>query len=82
LSGAPPFPLHPTPQSLPFLQRTIGNRAVGRIIKAKLTVGPPGDKFEQEADRVADTVMCMPDPVFFESDGISRGYANGSSRMQ
>ncbi|MHC4402272.1 MAG: hypothetical protein ACYTG0_21615, partial [Planctomycetota bacterium] len=37
--------------------------AVHPPIQAKLTVGAPNDKYEQEADRVADTVMRMPDPV-------------------
>jgi hypothetical protein len=50
-----------------FLQRTIGNQAVQRLIKsgalqAKLRIGQPGDKYEQEADRVADEVMRMPEP--------------------
>lgn len=31
-------------------------------IQAKLTIGQPGDIYEQEADRVADEVMRMPDP--------------------
>jgi len=49
------------------LQRTIGNQAVQRLIKsgalqAKLKIGQPGDKYEQEADRVADAVMRMPEP--------------------
>lgn len=48
-----------------FLQRTVGNQAVGRLIKsgvlqAKLKVGQPGDIYEQEADRVAGQVMRMP----------------------
>src|SRR2546422_350455 len=34
--------------------------------QAKLTVGPPGDAYEREADRVADTVMRMPDPALRE----------------
>lgn len=29
-------------------------------IQPKLTIGQPGDKYEQEADRVADRVMAMP----------------------
>ncbi len=33
------------------------------VIQAKLTVNQPGDKFEQEADRVAETVMRMPEPT-------------------
>ena len=49
-----------------FLQRTIGNEAVGRLIRsgalqAKFRIGRPGDKYEQEADRVADQVMRMPE---------------------
>nr|CAI64369.1 hypothetical protein [uncultured archaeon] len=50
-----------------FLQRTVGNQAVERLIKsgalqAKLRIGQPGDVYEQEADRVADAVMRMPEP--------------------
>jgi hypothetical protein len=50
-----------------FLQRTIGNQAVQRLIKsgtlqAKLRIGQPGDVYEREADRVADAVMRMPEP--------------------
>lgn len=30
-------------------------------VQAKLTIGQPGDKYEQEADRVAEQVMRMPD---------------------
>ena len=46
------------------LQRTIGNRAVERLIKsgtlqAKLKIGKPNDIYEQEADKVADQVMKM-----------------------
>ena len=46
-----------------FLQRTIGNQAVTRLIKsgtlqAKLRIGQPGDIYEQEADRVAEQVMA------------------------
>jgi hypothetical protein len=49
-----------------YLQRTIGNQAVGRLIRSealqtKLKIGPPGDKYEREADRVADQVMRMRD---------------------
>lgn len=48
------------------LQRTIGNQAVQRLFKsgtlqAKLRIGKPNDKYEQEADRVADQVMRMPE---------------------
>ena len=50
-----------------FLQRTVGNQAVSRLMKsgalqAKLRIRQPGDVYEQEADRVADAVMRMPEP--------------------
>ena len=38
-------------------QRSLGNQ----VLQAKLTIGAPNDKYEQEADRVADQVMRMPD---------------------
>lgn len=55
-------PAHP----LLTLQRSIGNRALNRLIdspylQAKLEVSKPGDPAEDEADRVANTVMRMPD---------------------
>jgi Domain of unknown function (DUF4157) len=43
------------------LQRSYGNSYAGRVIQAKLTVGQPGDVYEQEADQIADRVMRMPD---------------------
>jgi hypothetical protein len=42
------------------LQRTLGNQAVQRL-QAKLAVGLPGDRYEQEADRIADQVMRRPE---------------------
>lgn len=51
----------------PYLraQGIIGNHGILRrygneIIQAKLKVGQPNDKYEQEADRVADQIMRMP----------------------
>jgi hypothetical protein len=63
-----------------YLQRTIGNQAVQRLLKsgtlqAKLEIGKAGDKYEKEADRVADIVMRMPKPVYpvsGEKEGIRR----------
>lgn len=34
-----------------------------RRLQPKLTVTPPGDRYEREADRVAEQVMRMPDPA-------------------
>lgn len=49
------------------LQRTHGNRFVkqslqSEIIQAKLSVSQPDDQYEQEADRVAEQIMRMPEP--------------------
>src|SRR5262245_21288939 len=65
LSSAVHAPAHPMNE----LQRTIGNQAVqralrllrSRTIQPKLAISEPGDVYEQEADRVADQVMRMPD---------------------
>ena len=32
------------------------------VIQTKLTISQPGDKYEREADRVADRIMAMPEP--------------------
>ncbi len=58
----------PSRQNILFLHRTIGNQAVQRAFKsgalqARLKIGQPNDKYEQEADRLANTVMRMPDPT-------------------
>ncbi|MBW2690368.1 MAG: hypothetical protein JRC99_10620, partial [Deltaproteobacteria bacterium] len=64
-----------------FLQRTAGNQAVQRLIgsgalQAKLRIGEPGDVYEQEADRVADAVMRMPEPEEEEETLQSKPLAN------
>ena len=47
-----------SPADAKILQRTIGNQALGQlIIQRKMTVGPVGDKYEQEADSVAKQVV-------------------------
>jgi hypothetical protein len=48
-----------------LLQRTVGNRAVERLlrfglIQAKLKVSEPGDSYEQEADRISGHVLATP----------------------
>ena len=53
-------------QSLLRLQQQYGNRFVQRVIaqhaiQTKLLVGQPGDIYEQEADKVAEQVMHMPE---------------------
>ena len=49
------------------VQHGAGNLAVQRllqtrVIQAKLKVGQPGDRYEQEADLVAEQVVLMPEP--------------------
>ncbi|MGB5636775.1 MAG: DUF4157 domain-containing protein, partial [Waterburya sp.] len=51
----------PPPSEPPPLSHSFGKVSV-RPIQAKLTIGQPGDKYEQEADRVAEQVMRMPEP--------------------
>ena len=46
-------PLHP----LLRFQQTVGNRAVRRLIQARIGIKQPGDVYEQEADRVAEQVI-------------------------
>jgi hypothetical protein len=43
------------------LQRRLGNSACQHLLQAKLTISHPNDIYEQEADRVADAVMRMPE---------------------
>jgi hypothetical protein len=58
--------VNPSVDRILFLQKTVGNQAVQRLLRsgtlqAKLRIGQPGDVYEQEADRVADEVMQMED---------------------
>jgi hypothetical protein len=45
------------PRDILALQQNNGNHAVTGLIQAKLKIGPVGDSYEQEADRMADRVM-------------------------
>ena len=44
-------------------QRGFSAKSLCYQIQTKLKIGQPGDKHEQEADRIADTVMSMPHPA-------------------
>jgi uncharacterized protein DUF4157 len=59
--------VNPSVDHILFLQRTVGNQAVQRLLRsgalqAKLRIGQLRDMYEQEADWVADEVMRMPEP--------------------
>ncbi len=62
----PPIAINTRKQSKsPFTGHSFGEIAVRSLgsprIQAKLRIGQPNDKYEQEADRVAEQVMRMPD---------------------
>lgn len=51
-----------------FLQRAIGNQAVNRLIgsgaiQTKLKIGQPNDRYEQEAERIAEQIVTARSPV-------------------
>ncbi len=61
-----------------MLQLVGGNRAVGRLIAAgalqpKLRVGAPSDRYEREADYVADLVLRTPAPTVQRCGGCAGG---------
>jgi hypothetical protein len=60
-SGHLPGSIALTRDNLLYLQRTVGNRAVNRLIMTKLQISTPGDEYEREADKVAARAMTKPD---------------------
>jgi len=46
--------------SIAALPQALGNRALAGLLHTRLAVGAPGDRWEQEADRVADEAMRGP----------------------
>jgi len=64
----PVSPLASLPAAIHYVQRKPlcacdgGCPRCSGAIQAKLTIGQPNDKYEQEADRIADQVMRMPEP--------------------
>jgi hypothetical protein len=73
LQRLPDNPAAATPADVVQMQNRYGNRAVTRLlsshtVQAKLEVGPADDHYEQEADRVAQTVMRMPEAPEKEDD--------------
>jgi hypothetical protein len=59
--AAPKAGSQPAALAQPTLAQQLGNAGLLRILQAQLTVSDPQDPFEQEAARVADQVMRMPD---------------------
>lgn len=48
--------------SQPFFAKSAGAGFIAPAVQMKMTVNKPGDKFEQEADKMAAKVMRMPAP--------------------
>jgi peptidoglycan hydrolase-like protein with peptidoglycan-binding domain len=76
-SSVPPARL--ARQQQPGFERSsnAGNQAMQRMLRAgviqpKLSVNSPGDAFEQQADRVADQVMRVPDITSTHSPPVQR----------
>lgn len=62
------------------LQQTIGNHATAQLLQAKLKIGQPGDRYEREADRVAEQVVGMPDRA--NSSGSAISHSTGRPAIQ
>ena len=69
------------------LQRATSNQAMQRMLRtgavqAKLTVNTPGDKYEQEADRVADQVMRMTSAAAGDPPRIQRACTSCNRELE
>jgi DNA-directed RNA polymerase subunit RPC12/RpoP len=66
------------------LQQKIGNRAVERLwrsgqLQRKLNIGPANDKYEQEADAIADKVVSMNPSAEFRASETNDSSSNEHS---
>lgn len=60
--GSRTHELHATAESQLRSTRRLPSAQYPLLFQPKLTVNIPGDQYEQEADRIAEQVMRMPDP--------------------
>jgi len=75
-----PVPNRPAVEALSGLGGLGARSAIARpTIQPKLKIGEPNDKFEQEADSVADEVMRIPDSAVTGTSGLNE--AGQSSRQ-
>lgn len=68
---------HIAPQPLSGNHTMLRQLATPKL-QAKLTINQPGDVYEQEADRVAEQVMRMPEPSTLSSTALPNGDATGN----
>lgn len=62
ITGPPPgaHDIAPLPHPALGLQRLADNQAGSRRLRSGVRLSQPGDRYEREADRIADQVMSMP----------------------
>ena len=53
-------------------------KATRTVIQPKLKIGQPGDKYEREADAVADRVMTMDKGETMQMQPMGRGRSNAA----
>jgi len=68
-----------SPAPLESARQNLSSLTSPPLIQPKLRIGAANDKYEQEADRVADQVMGMPDGQGMDSRTQISGLASGSS---
>ncbi len=74
------IPQQLSPGEAQNLQRAIGNQALGRLtLQRKMSVGPVGDQYEQEADAVAQQVVSQ---INTSSDAVSTQRQEEDEEMQ
>ncbi len=87
------YAFHSPFRSPPMIQRSPGCACGGSCptckdeeediqIQTKLKIGAPNDKYEQEAERVADRVMLMPEPGGEPADHAFPGHRHYSGTLQ
>jgi hypothetical protein len=75
-AGVPPAREFRTESHHSLAESAFGHDFSGIPVQPKLTINPPGDRFEQEAERVANQVMRMPTPVLFPARTCPSGKCN------
>jgi len=68
------------------MQKRLGNQGTQawlaeQQIRTKLTVGQPGDKYEQEADQTAETVMRIPEPAAYNGAPLAKPSLSFSAKQ-
>jgi hypothetical protein len=66
-----------TPGPLRLAAGALSNASMARLLQPKLAVGPPGDEYEREADRVADRVAGSVGPLPSPGTAVTSPSGNG-----